>query len=160
MDYARKHFREGASVIEVGSDDGAFALGFTMIGYKVSAVDPARTPFMAHLYNYEAASFEKSWIGASRESPAAFSITHIGQVIEHSKDPDAIMRLACYRCVSITGKIIVSAPNFNAGGHLRTYTHKEFVDFVERFIDIEEIHDLPSEYKPDKFQWLAMGTPK
>ncbi len=154
MDYAREHFVEDAALMEVGSDDGAFALGFTMLGYKVYAVDPARTPFMAHLYHYEAASYEKSWVGAAKPT-APLTVGHLGQVIEHSKDPEALMSLACGQC----DRIIVSAPNFNAGGHLRTYTHKEFIEFVDGFIDIEHCYDIKSDKKPDKYQWLAMGTP-
>ena len=157
MDYARKHFSDDFSALEIGSDDGAFALGFTMLGYKTFAVDPARTPFMAHLYNYEAKSFERSWIGASA---AAFNLIHIGQVIEHSKKPEAIMELACRHCALLKGRLVVSAPNFNAGGHLRTYTLKEFYGFVEQFIEIAEFHEILSDKKPDKYQWLAMGAPK
>ncbi len=51
MEYLRSWMKPGDDILEVGCDDGAYALSFAMMGLEVTALDPIRTPFMAHLYD-------------------------------------------------------------------------------------------------------------
>ncbi len=156
MDYAREHYVMGHTALEVGSDDGAYALGFSLLGYEVMALDPARTPFMAHLYHYMPVRLERAPINPS----PGYQLVHIGEVIEHAKDPAKILARACELCHP-DGHLIVSAPNFMAGGHLRTYNKEEFEEFVGPYFDkYDRFRSIESLKNPGKFHWLAMGRPK
>jgi 2-polyprenyl-3-methyl-5-hydroxy-6-metoxy-1,4-benzoquinol methylase len=158
MDYVRANSKLGDWVLEVGCDDGAFAVGFSLLGRRVDAVDNLRTPFLTSLYNYMPRKFDESFeMDMAATTEGGYSIVHLGEVIEHVKDPEDMVARACRVC---SGKIIISAPNFMAGGHLRTYSEAEFLDFVERFIHVDQNYRVLSHKHPDKFQWLAMGEPK
>ncbi len=164
MDYVREQQFEltlspyAPWALEIGCDDGAYALSFAMMGYRVTALDPARTPFMAHLYDYHPVSLD-NWLHGTPayQCNRHYEIVHLGEVIEHVRNPDQFLSRACGVC---KGKMIVSAPNFNAVGHRRTYEWQEFLDFVGEFVEIEGRARIESNKKPGKFQWLAMGTPK
>lgn len=157
IEYAKETYKPGMTALEVGCDDGAFALGLTMVGYQVTSLDPIRTPFLAHLYNHQAMSLKRYKVLFDLWEAPDFDLVHLGEVLEHVKDPDAMLDRACSVC---SGKIIVSVPNFTAVGHVRTYTSIEFKELLEPYMTIEWFHPIESHKKPGKFQWLAMGSPK
>ena len=157
MDYVRANSKLGDWVLEIGCDDGAYAVGFSLLGRRVDAVDNLRTPFLTSLYNYMPRKFDESFEMDMAASEGGYSIVHLGEVIEHVKDPADILARACRIC---SGKIIVSVPNFMAGGHLRTYTQEEFLHLLRQFINIERDFAILSDKHHGKYQWLAMGTPK
>jgi len=153
-EYAREHFKEGHKVLEVGSDDGAFCVAFCMIGYNVVALDPETIPSLAQLYIFKRVSL-KDWY--KQHSSERFEIVHLGEVIEHVEDPDEMMKQACHVC---SGKMIVSAPNFQHPGHVRTYDKEGFTKFVEQYMTFDSVYEIKNEKTGDACQFLAMGEPK
>ncbi len=153
-EYAREHFKEDHRLLEVGSDDGAFAVGFCMIGYNVVALDPETIPYLAQLYTFKRTSLA-GWY--KQHSGERFELVHLGEVVEHVEDPDEMMKQACHVC---SGKMIVSVPNFYYPGHERTYKKDEFVKFVEQYMTIDNSREIKNEKTGDARQWLVMGEPK
>jgi len=153
-EYAREHFKEGHKLLEVGSDVGAFAVGFCMIGYNVVALDPETIPYLAQLYIFKRVTLN-DWY--KQHSAERFEVVHLGEVIEHVEDPNEMMKQACRVC---SGKLIVSAPNFHHPGHVRTYDKEGFMKFVAQYMKVDNMYEIKSERTGDARQWLAMGEPK
>lgn len=155
MNYSRKHFELGHKLLEVGCDDGAFALGFCLAGYDVLALDPEVTPYLGHLYTFKRMTLH-DWSRQAGQLGKGFDMVHLGQVLEHVEDPDEMMEQACEAC---RGKLIVSVPAFNWTGHLRTYTKDQAVKFLEQYMTIDEVHEIKDPLY-DSIQTLVFGGPK
>lgn len=159
MNYVRQHTKVGDWVLEVGCDDGAFAVGFALLGRRVDALDHLRTPFLTHLYTYMPRKFDDDFMMdyAAVDSPGGYQAVCLGEVLEHVKDPETMLARACRIC---HGKLIVSVPSFAAAGHRCIYTEDTFKELIDPFMNTEKFYSFESHKKPGKFQWLAMGEPK
>lgn len=158
MDYARDLFTEGERALDVGSGDGVFAVGFSLIGYHVTALDPRAEPSLTNLYTHKVTTLTE-WLLLRGPDESRFDLVHLGQILEHVERPEEMMAQACSVC---SGRVIVSVPDFMLpnGGHLRSYTWSAFQEFVQRFITAEEWHQIPTAEKPGRHQWICMGWPK
>lgn len=155
IDYARKYFEKDHKLLEVGCDDGAFAVGFSLVGYDVLALDPETTPYLAHLYMFKRMTLD-DYARRGGQLGKAFDVVHLGQVLEHVKDPDEMMEQACAAC---SGRLIVSVPSFHWKGHLRVYTKDQAVEFLGSYMTIEEVHEI-EQSNVEGMQTLVMGEPK
>ena len=155
MDYVRKHFEKDHRLLEVGCDDGAFAVGFAMVGYDVIALDPKTTPYLAHLYMFKRMTLDE-YARQAGQLGKAFDVVHLGQVLEHCPEPDEMMEQARAAC---RGKLIVSVPSFHWKGHLRVYTKDQAVEFLELYMTIEEVHAI-EQPSVEGMQTLVVGKPK
>ena len=154
MDYAREQFQVGHRLLEVGSDDGAFAVGFAMLGYDVTALDPVSNPSLTCLYRFKQMTLDYYY--TREEDNEAFELIHLGEVLEHCSEPDQMMEQACELCV---GKLIVSVPDFEWEGHLQTYTRDQTVEFVGPYMDIDWVYEITHPHH-EGTQTLIMGEPK
>lgn len=130
---AKRHWKKGYTALEVGCNDGTFADLLTRCGYSTVAVDIAPAVQVSQAYALVIA--DASNVGFHRN----FDLVHMGEVLEHVKDPDVVMdNIVQYA----KGLVIVSLPDFLCKGHRRAYSEESARAQVDSYIDIEYFETL------------------
>lgn len=124
---AEQKYKPGSRALEIGQDDGTFALGLVGRGYDVTSISPDH---ICQCWRHFQGDIQNMVLDEK------FDLIHCGQVLEHLSDPDAAMRNIC-RMAHKTTLIIVSVPDFKDPDHLRTYRADTFYPWIETYMDIK-----------------------
>lgn len=124
--------REGDNlkILELGCADGSFAYGFAQLGNQVVAIDlDCSRAISAHSHeNIEYVEKDVENMDYYEE----FDVVHAGEILEHVKDPQGLMRLICHS-LKKHGLIMISVPNFKHPTHLRTYSLHSFKKLLKKY---------------------------
>jgi len=123
---ARRYFHPSYRALEVGANDGTFAIMFKELGYYTHAFDIKDFKLYGKVDRYTVDPKGFEWFVLPHE----YELIHIGQVLEHVDNPEDIL----YNASRFSrGLVIVSVPNFMSRDHLRVYSKTEIIRLVSKF---------------------------
>lgn len=135
---AEKNFKPGANALEVGCNDGTFAAMIANCGYETIALDV--TPYVQVPGSHRFIEVD----AARLHFPFRFDLIHAGEVLEHVKDPDALMRNIARHA---GGLVLISVPDFKYKTHLRTYSEESAREQIEPYLQIDKMVELKGRKK-------------
>ena len=144
-----KEKSEIKTILEVGCDDGTFANGFAELNYEVFAIDIDCSK-AREIHNHDNITYIDCHAEElSKHITDKVDCVHLGELLEHVKDPRQVMR-EVGRCTREHALYIVSVPDFRHPEHIRRYSMKTAIGICRKFFDIEgkvvlmHDHKLPS----------------
>jgi 2-polyprenyl-3-methyl-5-hydroxy-6-metoxy-1,4-benzoquinol methylase len=152
-DFLLAHVTAGASVLDVGCGEGAFASELARAGVSVVGVDVAEEPLRRARARDPRLDLRLIGVEGEWELPdAAFDVVWAGEVIEHVADTAAWLS-EVRRVLRSGGSLLLSTPSHGAltrlrlalsarawdehfdplGGHLRFYTRSSLSRLIREF---------------------------
>ena len=152
IDRAREHFEPGMTALDLGCATGIFSFGLFLVGYDVLGVDKYKPgPQYPHI-KFDNMDFHTFFKQRKRQ----FDLVHLGQVLEHVRDPEELLFQAVKPC---RGRLIVSVPDFESPGHVRTYTWESFFELVDKYMKNSRTATFTWEWRRRKVtHFMAAGS--
>jgi SAM-dependent methyltransferase len=106
--------RAGARLLDVGCGNGAFLRAMRAAGWEVSGIDP--DPAAVAAARAAGLDVREGELTAAAYEPGSFDAVTLSQVVEHLRDPAAVLRL-CFGLLRPGGVVHVATPNLGSRGH-------------------------------------------
>jgi len=150
MGKCKEFYELGMTAVDVGTSDGAFAIGLKKIGYKVTTIGLNECEISKSHYTID---IQKEKIDKK------FDLILFCEIAEHLKFPDKGLNNTLLMAKN-NSLVFVSVPNFMCKAHLRTYSMAGLLSYVDKKIKIKGKTTFTKKYKgkPKSEQYLIYGT--
>lgn len=122
------------SIAEIGCSDGTFAYMFARLGIETFAIDVDCSGVLKR-HRHRLITYLEGRAEDLLPCIRKVEAIHLGEVLEHVKDPVVLMRKSMERLVN-KGLCIVSVPNFGHPTHRRKYSMASATKLCRSFLEL------------------------